>query len=68
MSKPVKGNHSVAADRLWKYFQIWLMGSTVASRFTSNDENGSVGQHRGSRIPSSSLSDELMNNIILKPD
>ena len=63
-SKPIKGNHSVTASRLWKYFQIWLITSAVASRFTSNDENGSIGQHRGSRIPSPSLSDKL---IYLKP-
>ena len=59
-SKPIKGNHSVTAGRLWKYFQIWLMLNVVASRFTSNDDNGSIGQHRGTRIPSSSLSDKLM--------
>jgi hypothetical protein len=59
-SKPIKGNHSITAGRLWKYFQIWLMHSVVASRFTSNDENGSIGQNRGSRIPSSSLPDKLM--------
>ena len=65
-SKPIKGNHSVAAGRLWKYFQIWLRAS-VASSFTSNDENGSIGQHRGSRIPSSSLSDKLKIVIFQTP-
>ena len=59
-SKPIEGNHGVTAGRLWKYFQIWLMLNVVASRFTSNDDNGSIGQHRGTRIPSSSLSDKLM--------
>ena len=56
-SKPIKGNYSVTAGRLWKYFQTWLR-TRVASCFTTNDENGSIGQHRSSRIPSSSLWDK----------
>ena len=63
-SKPIKGNHSVTTGRLWKYFQTWLRTS-VASSFTSNDENGSIRQHPGSRIPSSSLSDSVFKKLMI---
>lgn len=60
-SKPIQVNDRVTANRLGKNFKIWL-GGGIASSFASYNEDGTISENGGGRIPSTTLQETLRTN------